>query len=407
MLSSFMLFKAAAGLGCFGGAYIVYRKLTDSTELRVKRALSAGDICLVRKGYKGQSYKAYPTVIECRTYTDRDEVDLQLPTGMDPEILLKHMWLFQQTLGPLVEIRDSGDSKTFTVRRYFEEMKTFLYNEAEMKQLSRGLRLPIIAGKSRDGWEVYDMVEHPHLLVAGETGSGKSVTVRQILTTLVLNVPNLELYCADMKRSEFHLFRGVAKNVVVHPEALYAVLMKIQLEMQRRGDLLDQYEKAHVDDLPDDVRPTYIILAVDEVALLKKEKDIMEIIEQISAIGRALGVLLILSMQRPDAKVLDGKLKSNLTVVMAFRHADGLNSRISIDSMEAANINKLHKGRMYLKYDGLKQVQSPFLDMEKAKELLKPLRRPTPKKTSRKDAIDVEYTVVQEDDSIFLEGDYL
>lgn len=78
----------------------------------------------------------------------------------------------------------------------------------------------------------------------------------------------------------------------------------------------------------------------------------MDGIEEISTIGRALGVYLILSMQRPDADVLDGKLKNNLTVRMAFRHADEINSRITIGSGEAAEIKQSEKGRMVLKLDG-------------------------------------------------------
>src|SRR5690606_15887046 len=108
----------------------------------------------------------------------------------------------------------------------------------------------------------------------------------------------------------------------------------------------------------------------DEVALLKKEKDIMELIEAISAIGRALGVLLILSMQRPDADVLDGKIKNNLTVRMALRHADGINSRITLGSEEAATIAQSQKGRFYMALDCLKQVQAPLLSVPDAKELL-------------------------------------
>ncbi|GIP25040.1 hypothetical protein J23TS9_01700 [Paenibacillus sp. J23TS9] len=122
---------------------------------------------------------------------------------------------------------------------------------------------------------------------------------------------------------------------------LKRIVMKLRRELRARGDLLDRHEVAHVNDLPEWERPPYIVLAVDEVALLKKEMDIMEGIDEISTIGRALGVFLILSMQRPDATVLDGKLKNNLTVRMAFRHADEINSRITIGSGEAAEIKQL------------------------------------------------------------------
>lgn len=139
--------------------------------------------------------------------------------------------------------------------------------------------------------------------------------------------------------------------------------------------MLDREGLANIDDLPEQERPPYIVLAIDEVALLKKERDLMDGIEEISAIGRALGVFLILSMQRPDSDVLDGKLKNNLTVRMAFRHSDEINSRITLGSGEAADIQQSQKGRMVLKLDGLTTVQGPYLDLPKAKALLEPYKR--------------------------------
>jgi S-DNA-T family DNA segregation ATPase FtsK/SpoIIIE len=96
----------------------------------------------------------------------------------------------------------------------------------------------------------------------------------------------------------------------------------------------------------------------------------MELVEEVSAIGRCLGVFLILSMQRPDSKVLDGKLKNNLTVRMGFRCADLINSRI----IGTPGSEKLkNQGRMVIKLPGfseLKEVQASFLYLDKAKDIL-------------------------------------
>jgi S-DNA-T family DNA segregation ATPase FtsK/SpoIIIE len=216
------------------------------------------------------------------------------------------------------------------------------------------------------------MQEHPHLLIAGETGSGKSTQIRSVLTTLIKSQsPNeLRLILADMKRSEFHLFRNVAHvdAVCTTTDELTVQLSRISSELEKRGDLLDRLELTHTSQISRSERPPNMIVCIDEVALLKKEKDIMEVIENISSIGRALGVFLILSMQRPDAKVLDGKLKNNLTVRMAFRHADTINSRITMGSGEAAGITT--KGRMWLKIDKPREIQGPYLEETEAKKLL-------------------------------------
>ena len=107
------------------------------------------------------------------------------------------------------------------------------------------------------------------------------------------------------------------------------------------------------------------------VALLKKEKEIMRILEDVTAIGRALSTFAVLSLQRPDAEVLNGKLKQNLTVRMAFKHADGINSRITLGCEGAEDIKASESGLMLYKRDGIKRVQSPFLSLMEAKKLLK------------------------------------
>jgi hypothetical protein len=146
------------------------------------------------------------------------------------------------------------------------------------------------------------------------------------------------------------------------------MLNYLQNETRKRGDLLDAHELSHITDLENP--PPHIILCIDEVALLRKEKAIMAIVEEISAISRALGIFLILSMQRPDAKLLEGALKNNLTVRMGFKCADLINSQIiGTPDSEKLKVN----GRMLLKLQGqgdVKEIQAPYLSLERAKEIL-------------------------------------
>lgn len=309
-----------------------------------------------------------------------------LPVGSDPNEVLKKEWLFKQVFGINAEV-SMIDYRTFSMSVYTASIQMFDYNAEEIDQQLKG-KLPVYVGKGRHGHVLYDMVENPHLLIAGETGSGKSAALRSILTTLIRNVPNLDLYCADLKRSEFHLFKGIARTVVYETREVLALTTLLRTEMKRRGDVLEAAGVAHVDDLPEQMN--YIVLAVDEFALLKKEKDIMNGIEEISAVGRALGIFLVLSQQRCDAEVMNGRLKQNLTVRLALRHADGINSRITLDSTEAANIKQSEKGRMILKLDGLQYVQGPNLTLTTAKELLAPYKSPWQKQTKAPTgAIDV------------------
>lgn len=366
-----------ATAACFGGALAIYRTLpAPAARIKLNRMFRLGGICLKHKTNKGKEIKKYPIIRRVSESDTKLQIVFTIPQGLDPKEIYKHEWLFKQTFGSEIELK--GDVKTFTLNVYHAAIKSFRYDLETMKRKIKSNHLGIVVGQSRNGLEVYDMVERPHLLIAGETGSGKSTQLRSILTTLIncYNPDQLELYLGDLKRSEFFLFDRLehVKANVVDANSLYKALINIRKEMKRRGDLLHEAEVAHVDDLKEKV--PYMVVCIDEFALLKKEKDIMEIVEGISSIGRALGVFLILSCLRPDADVLDGKLKQNLTVRMAFKHADPINSRITIGSDEAAHIRQTDRGRMYLKMDGLKLVQAPHLELEEAKKQLAPFKKP-------------------------------
>lgn len=343
---------------------------------------------------KGLVYpKIRSVVIDKKTKSVK--YSFSLPTGMDPKEIKKKEYCFQQVFGKNIEIK--GDIKEFKLTVFFSSLPSELrYNyEAYVPHIT-GMSLPIVAGVDLNGkLNVFDMIVNPHLLIAGETGSGKSTQLRSILSTLIKALPpeRLELYLCDLKRSEFHLFRNVehVRALMVTPKEMMPMLQYLQKEMQRRGDLLDHHEVSHVDDLA--TPPPYIVLCIDEVALLQNERKLMDLVEEISAIGRALGVFLILSMQRPDRKVLDGKLKNNLTVRMGFRCADGINSRI-VGTPGSEKLKEV--GRMLLRIPSEKdpkEVQTPYLTLENAKKILeryKTIRTKKPLKTAPEEVIEVD-----------------
>jgi S-DNA-T family DNA segregation ATPase FtsK/SpoIIIE len=388
------ILKGLSGLACMAGAWVTYRTMPDIViQRKMLNCFKLGGLFLTKKGVKGRDVRIFPVINNIFFKQDFTQVVFTVPVGIDPDNLMKNEWIFQQTFGENIDL--CGSLRSFTLKIHPSAIKAFDYNYNDLTDAIKGMKLPIVVGKSREGWEVYDMCEHPHLLLAGETGSGKSTELRSILTTLLLTLSpfQLRLYLADLKRSEFHLFKRAAEQVVVDSVSLLRMLYKIKKELLRRGDLLDEAELANITDLPEKDRPPYIILCVDEVALLKKERDCMQIIEEISAIGRALGVFLILSMQRPDAQILDGKLKNNLTVRMAFKHSDEVNSRITLGTGGAEFIKPSEKGRMLFKLNQLKTVQAPFLDLFVAKKLLEPFK----KAEAKGEPIDIEGHAVEEE----------
>lgn len=356
------------------------------------RAFRSGELYLVKGEGKNKRY-IYPTIHAVSPDIDKVEYVFSIPLGLDPAKIEKS-FIFEQEFGKNYSLERA--QKRFNLKVYKSSLEKFKFKLEAIMGKSEGFRLPIVVGNSYKGFLVYDMVPYPHLLIAGETGSGKSTQIRSILTTLIncLSPEQLHLYLADLKRTELTLFRRVKHvqgDVAVEASSLIKMVTKLKKEMQDRGDLLDTWELAHIDDynaVAKDKKP-YIVLCIDEVAEIKNEKKIMDIIESIGSIGRALGVFLILSMQRPDKDVLDGKLKNNLTVRMAFRHSDDINSWITLGrpNSHAAEIGIEEKGRFWFKHESLELVQSPELTLSAAKKLLEPYKVP---KEDIKDLGEVE-----------------
>lgn len=296
-----------------------------------------------------------------------------LPNGLNPDLIKKNSFVFKQIFGKNIEL--DGEIKKFTLNIYHQSMPTELkYNFEMIKPVIEPFNIGIICGKDRNGQYVaFDLLKQPHILVAGETGSGKSTQLRSILTTLIMTKrpSELELYLGDCKKSEFHLFRKVEHVQCVHSSArdIQKMLLHIKKELDERSDLTETFEVGHVDDLPAKHKRPYLIVCIDEFVMLRKDEVIMDILTEIVAIGRTLGVYAILSMQRPNAKVLDTTIRANLTVSMGFKLRDAMESKI-VNTPDAHKIET--SGRFVMNSDKLYQIQAPYLTMEKAKKLLNP-----------------------------------
>ncbi|AFL46413.1 TPA: FtsK/SpoIIIE domain-containing protein [Bacillus thuringiensis] len=330
---------------------------------------------------RGGKIPIYPKVHAVFSSNESVKYVFTIPNGLDPKTIEKKWFCFQQIFGRNVAIE--GDIKKFVLNVFHSDcgLKQYNYSYKQWQPFIKECRLPIVVGRDQFGnMLVYDMVNPntPHLLIAGETGSGKSSMVRVVLSTLIqcVSPDKLYLYLGDLKNSEFHFLRRVkhVKEVCMEEIEMKVMLHKVWNEIRERRKLMEEYEVDHIDEYnklnPDKQKP-YILLAIDEVAMLQDEKECMTTIEKISAVGRALGVFLMLSMQRPDAKVLDGKLKLNMTVRMGFKCDNTINSNI----MGTSGSEHLEQsGQMILKLNGLKKVQAPYLELNKAKQIVEPYR---------------------------------
>ncbi|RDW15943.1 FtsK/SpoIIIE domain-containing protein [Oceanobacillus chungangensis] len=322
--------------------------------------------------HENNGMKVYPTILKFETKNNRLTFVFNVPKGLSCEEFEKRSYVFKQHFGMFINL--DMNERRGVLKVYPRGLHKFKYNYDDVTEDLEG-KIPIVCGRSLEG-DIFsfDLVKNPHVLIAGETGSGKSSAIRVILTTLIKqkNPSEIQLILGDLKRSEFHLFKRIehVEGVYYSADTLRPVLNKVKKEMTKRGDKLDAAEVNSIDELKEKL--PYIIVCIDEVVLLKKETDIMDILEEISSIGRSLGVFIILSMQRPDSKLLDGKLKVNLTVRMGFITADAINAKI----IGTPGSEKLTTpGRMILKTNSsLQEIQCPLLENKKAKKLLEPFK---------------------------------
>lgn len=338
------------------------------TRQRLVKAFKAAEL------YLGDIERPiYPKIHSTNISAESTAITFTLPNGLDPKLLTKNFYVFQQYFGRTIEL--NGDIKRFTLKVFTVSMpKELPYNFADIATVISPHKLGIICGKDRNGqYHAFDLLKQPHILIAGETGSGKSTQLRSILTTLIKSKKpsELQLYLGDCKKSEFHIFRKVehVQCVLSSARDIGEMLRHIKKELDERSNLTETFEVSHVDELPVEHRRPYIVVCVDEFVMLRKDVFIMDVLTEIVAIGRTLGVFAILSMQRPNAKVLDTTIRANLTVSMGFKLRDKMEARI-VNTPGADAIEE--SGRFIMNSDNLYELQAPYLEIKKAKELLNP-----------------------------------
>ena len=251
-------------------------------------------------------------------------------------------------------------------------------------------RLPMLLGKSIDGEMVVgDLAKMPHLLIAGSTGSGKSVAVNTLIGSLLYKFLPTELrfLMIDPKMVELTPFDGVPhllQPVVTNPNDAAGVLLGAVAHMERRYKMmskigaknLDQYnEKARNLDLPE---MPFIIIVIDELAdlMITSPKEVESAIMRLAQMARATGMHLVLATQRPSVDILTSLIKVNVPARMAFAVSSGHDSRTILDAMGAERLIGL--GDMLYYQPGLvkaTRLQGPFISEEEIAKVSSFLRR--------------------------------
>lgn len=326
----------------------------------------------------------YPKIRSVKFDQDKKTVTyyFSIPHGMDPKEIKKKRYCFEQTFGQKIEVK--GDVKEFKLTVFMAVIpKEIEYSYEEIRKVMERDKIivPIVAGYDLMGTlRVYDATNRPNLLIFGEPGSGKSTILHAILTTLIqtFSPEELQLILADFKQSELPAYEEVehVQGRVHFDDVTFGpVLKKLKNEMKKRGTLLKTHNVRHINKLPKSRKPPYIVLCVDEFVMIS-DKNVMAQLLQIASLGRAYGIYVILSMQRPSHSIISTDLRGVLSVRMGFRTVDLRNAMIG----ETPGSEKLtQSGRFLMNMDGLTEMQAPFLEESDVEKILEGYRCAKPK----------------------------
>ncbi|MDO7905771.1 DNA translocase FtsK [Paenibacillus sp. JX-17] len=273
----------------------------------------------------------------------------------------------------------NGEVSLVTMR---EVMETATFQEAESK-------LSIAFGRDISGQTIIgNLARMPHLLVAGATGSGKSVCINGIITSILYKAKpdEVKFLMVDPKMVELNVYNGIPHlmaPVVTDPKRASLALKKIVVEMEKRYELFSKSGTRNVEgynklmaDNPDAVLP-YIVVIVDELAdlMMVAAGDVEDAIARLAQMARAAGIHLIIATQRPSVDVITGVIKANIPSRIAFGVSSQVDSRTILDMGGAEKL--LGRGDMLFMPMGASKpvrVQGAFMSDQEVENIVEYVR---------------------------------
>jgi S-DNA-T family DNA segregation ATPase FtsK/SpoIIIE len=262
-------------------------------------------------------------------------------------------------------------------------------------------KLTLAFGKMIDG-EIFtdDLSKMPHIMVAGATGSGKSVGINTIIASLLykMHPSDLKFVMIDPKKIELSLYsklrnhfiatsNDINESIVTSPSNSVSILKSVEMEMEQRYDKLanagvrniDAYNMKYADgklknnEVIKHRKMPYIIVIIDELAdlMITAKRDIEEPIARIAQMARAVGIHLIVATQRPSVDVITGVIKANFPVRIAYQVASKFDSRTILDMVGAEHL--LRNGDMlYMSSSTPKpiRIQNAYISTEECEKLV-------------------------------------
>ncbi len=246
-------------------------------------------------------------------------------------------------------------------------------------------KIPICIGKDISGnIEVVDLSKTPHLLVAGTTGSGKSVFINTLLASLLykFSPSELRLILIDPKMLELSVYNDIAHlltPVVTEPKKAIIALKWVCKEMERRYSMMNEegtrnlegYNQKASEKLP------YIVVFIDEMAdlMMTAGKEVEHYVQRLAQMARACGIHLVMATQRPSVDIITGSIKANFPSRVSFQVASKYDSRTVLGEIGAEQL--LGNGDMLMIKNGasLIRYQSAFISDSEVNKLISEIKR--------------------------------
>jgi len=246
-------------------------------------------------------------------------------------------------------------------------------------------KIPICIGKDISGKiEVIDLSKTPHLLVAGTTGSGKSVFINTLLTSLLykFSPDELRLILIDPKMLELSVYNDIAHlltPVVTEPKKAIIALKWVCKEMERRYSLMNEENTRSLEGFnqKSEEKLPYIVVFIDEMAdlMMTAGKEVEHYVQRLAQMARACGIHLVMATQRPSVDIITGSIKANFPSRISFQVASKYDSRTVLGEIGAEQL--LGNGDMLMSKNGgnLIRYQSAFISDNEVNKLIKEIKR--------------------------------
>lgn len=248
--------------------------------------------------------------------------------------------------------------------------------------IKKSSRLPLALGKDISGKPyITDLTSMPHLLIAGATGAGKSVSLNAMICSILFKAlpEDIKLIMVDPKRLELSHYEGIPHllhPVVTDPKDATGVLKWATREMERRYQLLEEKKSRNIDQYnknTDEKKLPYIIIVIDELAdlMMTSSKQVEGEIARLAQMARASGIHLLVATQRPSVDVLTGVIKSNFPARISFQVSSKTDSRTILDANGAEHL--LGSGDMLFLAPGtsrITRIHGAYVSEKEIKQLV-------------------------------------